>query len=160
MPTVELFASLGMVARLVRSSCGDSRDQRERSPRRHGMPLTLCASDGYYARAGWSSQVARRAHNPEVAGSNPSPATIRPTNLLATYDSFRTVPNPGFAYDGGFPLWLFHSRVLRNARNRKVKSLSCSTPCMKTGFLPQSSPPRGETRERERAVETIFSTAC
>ena len=25
--------------------------------------------------AGWSSQVARRAHNPEVAGSNPVPAT-------------------------------------------------------------------------------------
>ena len=26
--------------------------------------------------AGWSSQEARRAHNPEVAGSNPAPATI------------------------------------------------------------------------------------
>jgi hypothetical protein len=26
--------------------------------------------------AGWSSLVARRAHNPEVAGSNPAPATI------------------------------------------------------------------------------------
>ena len=26
--------------------------------------------------AGWSSLVARRAHNPEVVGSNPSPATI------------------------------------------------------------------------------------
>jgi hypothetical protein len=25
--------------------------------------------------AGWSSQVARWAHNPEVAGSNPAPAT-------------------------------------------------------------------------------------
>ena len=25
--------------------------------------------------AGWSSQVARRAHNPKVAGSNPAPAT-------------------------------------------------------------------------------------
>ena len=24
--------------------------------------------------AGWSSQVARRAHNPKVAGSNPAPA--------------------------------------------------------------------------------------
>ena len=26
--------------------------------------------------AGWSSPVARRAHNPKVAGSNPAPATI------------------------------------------------------------------------------------
>src|SRR5256885_3587075 len=32
----------------------------------------------YWGRvAGWSSQVARRAHNPEVAGSNPAPATFR-----------------------------------------------------------------------------------
>ena len=27
--------------------------------------------------AGWSSLVARRAHNPEVGGSNPSPATMK-----------------------------------------------------------------------------------
>ena len=26
--------------------------------------------------AGWSSLVARRAHNPKVVGSNPAPATI------------------------------------------------------------------------------------
>ncbi len=31
--------------------------------------------------AGWSSSVARRAHNPEVAGSNPVPAT-RKTRYL------------------------------------------------------------------------------
>ena len=28
--------------------------------------------------AGWSSSVARRAHNPKVVGSNPSPATMVP----------------------------------------------------------------------------------
>ncbi len=27
--------------------------------------------------AGWSSSVARRAHNPKVAGSNPAPATTK-----------------------------------------------------------------------------------
>ena len=27
--------------------------------------------------AGWSNQEARRAHNPEVVGSNPAPATSR-----------------------------------------------------------------------------------
>ncbi len=27
--------------------------------------------------AGWSSLVARRAHNPEVVGSNPAPATMK-----------------------------------------------------------------------------------
>lgn len=30
---------------------------------------------GVIYSAGWSSLVARRAHNPEVAGSNPAPAT-------------------------------------------------------------------------------------
>ncbi len=29
--------------------------------------------------AGWSSSVARRAHNPKVGGSSPSPATILAT---------------------------------------------------------------------------------
>ena len=29
----------------------------------------------YYVNAGWSSLVARWAHNPKVEGSNPSPAT-------------------------------------------------------------------------------------
>ena len=28
--------------------------------------------------AGWSSLVARRAHNPKVVGSNPAPATKKP----------------------------------------------------------------------------------
>jgi hypothetical protein len=35
---------------------------------------------GRVSGAGWSSLVARRAHNPEVAGSNPAPAT--PKDLL------------------------------------------------------------------------------
>jgi hypothetical protein len=30
---------------------------------------------GYHNHAGWSSLVARWAHNPKVAGSNPAPAT-------------------------------------------------------------------------------------
>src|ERR1700721_2309788 len=32
----------------------------------------------YHLCAGWSSLVARRAHNPEVVGSNPTPATSNP----------------------------------------------------------------------------------
>ena len=31
--------------------------------------------------AGWSSLVARRAHNPKVAGSNPAPAMLFPRRL-------------------------------------------------------------------------------
>ncbi len=34
------------------------------------------------ADAGWSSPVARRAHNPKVGGSNPPPATIQTSKGL------------------------------------------------------------------------------
>src|SRR5712692_9053755 len=36
---------------------------------------------GYSVTAGWSSPVARWAHNPKVAGSNPAPATNRIVQL-------------------------------------------------------------------------------
>ena len=35
--------------------------------------VVLCLNHG--VGAGWSSLVARRAHNPKVVGSNPAPAT-------------------------------------------------------------------------------------
>ena len=37
--------------------------------------LTGCDTFRYHEPAGWSSLVARWAHNPKVAGSNPAPAT-------------------------------------------------------------------------------------
>ena len=36
--------------------------------------------------AGWSSSVARRAHNPKVVGSNPAPATNLRSVSLEAYD--------------------------------------------------------------------------
>ena len=54
----------------------------------------------------------------------------------------------------------FPGRVSRNPHHVAVDLELVSTPCMKTGFIPQSSPPSGEIREREQAVETAFSTAC
>ena len=39
---------------------------------RPDMTLPIIA---HLADAGWSSLVARRAHNPKVVGSNPAPAT-------------------------------------------------------------------------------------
>ena len=38
--------------------------------------------------AGWSSLVARRAHNPKVVGSNPTPATIENPYLSNTSEGF------------------------------------------------------------------------
>jgi hypothetical protein len=44
-----------------------------------GGKITIACEIGKAGRgnvnAGWSSLVARRAHNPEVTGSNPVPAT-------------------------------------------------------------------------------------
>lgn len=39
----------------------------------------------YFTDAGWSSQVAREAHNLEVAGSNPVPAISKNTAESSTY---------------------------------------------------------------------------
>jgi hypothetical protein len=41
-----------------------------------GLSVISCVRR-YPGDAGWSSPVARWAHNPEVAGSNPAPATTR-----------------------------------------------------------------------------------
>ena len=38
--------------------------------------------------AGWSSLVARRAHNPKVVGSNPTPATFESPYLSITSEGF------------------------------------------------------------------------
>ena len=53
------------------------------------VPIMLVLLEGgqvftrHFVGAGWSSLVARRAHNPKVVGSNPAPAT----NLsLSAYD--------------------------------------------------------------------------
>src|SRR5207253_10765439 len=62
--------------------------------------------------AGWSSQVARRAHNPEVAGSNPAPATQEgpaKQGLLSAGKQSRDQTLYPFLYPSQFcivPFWL------------------------------------------------------
>jgi len=41
-------------------------------------------------------------------------------------------------------------------RINALEGCSLSTSCIKTGFLPESSLPLGETREREQAVKILF----
>ena len=75
--------------RRVRSSLRRSSSGIVTSPRFSGLRKRLSRRSARSFRsgrcynprcvAGWSSQVARRAHNPEVAGSNPAPAM---NNLL------------------------------------------------------------------------------
>jgi hypothetical protein len=59
--------------------------------------------------------------------------------------------------------------VLKNSYRKAVRVSNRSTPCVKDGFLPTTSPPKGETgekpplgetREREQALKITFSTAC
>ena len=50
--------------------------------------------EGQVHIAEWSSSVARRAHNPEVAGSNPVSAT-------SSIPGFDIVSNPGIFYPPG-----------------------------------------------------------
>ncbi len=52
---------------------------RRVKPRRGSNPLS---SSIIFIVAGWSSPVARRAHNPKVAGSNPAPAIAGPVVQL------------------------------------------------------------------------------
>ena len=50
------------------------------------VAVTAACYSGVTASAGWSSSVARWAHNPEVAGSNPAPATTeleRPLSAMS-----------------------------------------------------------------------------
>ena len=42
---------------------------------RHELRVEVCDRCFLFIDAGWSSSEARRAHNPEVTGSNPVPAT-------------------------------------------------------------------------------------
>ena len=51
------------------------RPVRASDPELKAAPGLPCAADRH-GDAGWSSPVARQAHNLKVAGSNPAPATI------------------------------------------------------------------------------------
>jgi hypothetical protein len=63
----QVFQPIRYVARRSKSGAG-------RRLRLRHVPATNVTG------AGWSSPVARQAHNLKAAGSNPAPATIHPTN--------------------------------------------------------------------------------
>ena len=58
------------------SEVSRTHSQRYKSRCRHAERRLLCLG------AGWSSPVARQAHNLKVAGSNPAPATNSLTGIL------------------------------------------------------------------------------
>jgi hypothetical protein len=66
----------------------------------------LFATRRYELGAGWSSPVARQAHNLKVVGSNPTPATKLNNGLVA----FR--PKPFFIVSGWCPFLIQESKPL------------------------------------------------
>lgn len=67
------------VSRSSRRGGGSGRRRGLKIPRAN--PLLVRVRVPPPAGAGWSSQEARRAHNPEVVGSNPTPATRRSSSI-------------------------------------------------------------------------------
>ena len=55
---------------------------------RHGCCGRIVESSDFKHDAGWSSPVAREAHNLEVVGSNPAPATPSPSGRLRSEGLF------------------------------------------------------------------------
>src|SRR3954453_9930290 len=81
-----------------RGSVDRGRWAEARSPAQRREGCAFDAAGGGYVRcghtdAGWSSSVARWAHNPEVAGSNPAPATTTHTQPCSARNSERS-PRP------------------------------------------------------------------
>ena len=66
--------------------------------------------------AGWSSLVARRAHNPKVVGSNPAPATISLEVLNSDTSSFLALFVSSFCIKNGFMSNLICTSLLTGAR--------------------------------------------
>ena len=81
-PSAALFVSLGLVSKGIgpiwaAGDAGQSQALRGVIKQITGSPRWLLAGD-----AGWSSPVARQAHNLKVVGSNPTPATTISLILL------------------------------------------------------------------------------
>ena len=91
-------------------------------------PLTL------FHAAGWSSQVARRAHNPKVAGSNPAPAMARRPRSGGAF-----VLKARWARRAVVPMW-FQFAVMSPSTGRCAKLL---IPCVETRSSRHDRAPNG-----------------
>ena len=100
------------------SSCRSTRSGRRRPTGIWREVVTrggtvVCARPGWrttgvHNDAGWSSSVARWAHNPEVAGSNPVPATEGSRAGIQKVPALSVFPRPSAALPRASPEALLH----------------------------------------------------
>src|SRR6185503_15697581 len=105
----------------------------------------------YHQTAGWSSLVARWAHNPKVGGSNPPPAT-KPDEQLASLPA----TNPKFLLTTGrtsrFFLYALEAKTPR-ARNSPTQTFA------PPGERVETSPTRSHNQSR-RIPSICARTSC
>src|SRR5438270_330676 len=98
------------------------------------MPsLTVSHRDCYIGFAGWSSLVARWAHNPKVGGSNPPPATNLPCgnpslSRSRTYSLSNNPKNTNIGENSRFPRKFPHKTFWEKYQR--------SVPCFQRAFFP------------------------
>jgi hypothetical protein len=90
-------------------------DRRRNSLRKRLRWAKGSALYPFFWNAGWSSPVARQAHNLKVVGSNPTPAT----NLPAQYTRFEAIYIGFFAV---FSIWMRFRETRRTSWNMANKN--------------------------------------
>ena len=93
-----------------------------------------------YFIAGWSSSVARRAHNPKAVGSNPTPATIWSVSLEA-HDACLSRRRSRVRISYGPP---FFGSIAQSVEQRT------ENPCV------AGSIPAGATKEMKNFLRSLF----
>ncbi len=100
--------------------------------RRQTNATDFCSVWGDNSDAGWSSSVARRAHNPKVVGSNPAPATNFFVSLRCVNHRRQTNATDSCSVWGDNSDAGWSSSVARRAHNPKVVG---SNPAPATNFF-------------------------
>ncbi len=115
-------------------------------PKAQPRPVDLAPSGCYYDVAGWSSLVARWAHNPKVASSNLAPATNRFNELRVT----------------STPIAEPHRSGIVNATEKAAMSSLFSCLCVPGGhfYSKQASRSPTKTMPRKNDLPALLYLSC
>jgi hypothetical protein len=105
--------------------------------------------------AGWSSQVARRAHNPKVAGSNPAPAMERRACICGPF----SLPEPPGGGGGGHQTGINLSATRRGRGQKRSVRYGLRRARRAEQHLRRPEWP-ADARDAERMAEAQIAAAC